>query len=130
MPRVIIQYIMVVALTFSLGGHWCVLQVYAWATMIQKSAPEVGLSIAVAETLSGEKPCELCRGIQAARGQESSEEAPMTLAWKIKKGETTVAAEKPFVLQLQISLLPIVRQDLSAPDSLQTEVALPPPKLG
>ncbi len=130
-PRRFIQTVTIVALTFSLGGHWHVLQVAAWMKMIHQAAPEIGLAEAVAATLGGENPCRLCNGIRAAKSPKSGDEAPIPRRWDVKKLDSLVAGA-------QIGLKPrsdgrrlaISRFRLRIPDSLVREVPFPPPKAG
>ncbi len=121
---------MVMALTFSLGGHWYAMQFYAWITMIQKSTPEVGFTVAVTETLSGEKPCEMCRNIRAAKQQEHrpDKEMPSQTSLKIKKSETLMLTFHCFVPPGNFSRTPVLVDSLATPRSLVQDVSVPPPQ--
>jgi hypothetical protein len=72
-------------LVFSLiGGHWAVLQSTAWVSMVADFRAEgLDLGSAVKRTLSGEQPCELCRGIQDARAQEQQSPATRSAVLKV-----------------------------------------------
>ena len=64
-----------------IGGPHSLIQVYAWANMILDYSQETTLSQAVTDTFSGEKPCCLCKKIEAAKekgGQEKEPLAPLT----------------------------------------------------
>lgn len=55
--------------------QWEVLQVGAWASMIQDYRSDSNLQQAVAETFSGEKPCEMCKKLTRSQTQAHSENA-------------------------------------------------------
>ena len=52
------------------GGPHSLVQVYAWANMILEYSQDSSLSQAVTDTFSGEKPCEMCKTIAAAKEKE------------------------------------------------------------
>lgn len=54
-----------------MGGPYALVQAYAWANMIVGYTKESGLSRAVADTFSGERPCCLCKRIAAAKAVDS-----------------------------------------------------------
>lgn len=121
---------MMVALTFSLGGHWYALQFYAWVTMIQKSTPEVGFTVAVTETLSGEKPCDICQNIRAAQKQEHypDKEVPSQISLKVKKVDTLLVTFHSFVPPGNFVRTPVLVDSSGAPRSLVQDVLVPPPQ--
>ena len=49
------------------GGPYALMQVYAWAGMLVSYSKDDGLLKAAKDTFSGEKPCELCSKISAAK---------------------------------------------------------------
>jgi|GEM_PF-1552270 len=53
--------------------QWEVLQVGAWASMIQEYRSDSNLQQAVAETFSGDKPCERCKKLTRSQTQTRSE---------------------------------------------------------
>ena len=52
------------AILATLGGHWLVLQSFAWARMIHDYSQQESLGSAIAKTFDGKHPCELCLTIQ------------------------------------------------------------------
>jgi hypothetical protein len=62
-----------VAVLTTLGGHWLVLQSYAWARMIRDYSRHDSLISAIAKTFDGKHPCGLCLTIQQDRQQENAE---------------------------------------------------------
>jgi len=73
--------LLALALLGATGTHWAVLQSVAWTTMIVENARHEPLGAAVARTLSGEKPCDLCKRIAAGKQSENRAEFP---ALKVK----------------------------------------------
>lgn len=57
------------------GGPYSLLQGYAWANMLVSYSQTDGLVQAAKDTFSGEKPCDLCCKISAARDAESGKPA-------------------------------------------------------
>jgi hypothetical protein len=46
------------------GGHWLVLQSFAWARMTMEFSQNASLGTAIAKTFSGKHPCKLCLEVQ------------------------------------------------------------------
>lgn len=69
---------MVLALTFSVGAHWALLQSVAWVGMAVSYAKVVPLREALAKTFDGQHPCKICKFVR--EGQQSSQktEHPLT----------------------------------------------------
>lgn len=59
----------------SIGAHWGVLQVVAWAQMIKSYTAEKGLVQGIEETFNGEHPCEMCQKIAESK-QQTDEQTP------------------------------------------------------
>ncbi len=68
--RRLTQTLVLAAFIFSCGGHWCVLQGVAWASMIHHYSQMVPLAEAVSMTFSGKYPCELCKAIEEKQESE------------------------------------------------------------
>lgn len=66
--RIIAAFMLFVFFT-SVGGHWCVLQGFAWIRMAQDLARSDTVAQALRKTLSGEKPCKLCHRIEEGRSK-------------------------------------------------------------
>jgi hypothetical protein len=73
LPRGVIA----LALASSIGLHWTVLQVVAWAGMIVGYSQEAPLGEAVVKTFDGQHPCKLCKEI--ARGKQSEKKSEHNL---------------------------------------------------
>jgi hypothetical protein len=67
----------VVALVFSTGGHWALLQVGAWAGMVVSYSQTDSLADALVKTFDGEHPCKLCKVVK--EGRKAEQEKPVTL---------------------------------------------------
>ncbi|MEM7697692.1 MAG: hypothetical protein AAF236_04730 [Verrucomicrobiota bacterium] len=50
--------------------HWAVMQTITWAEMISQRQPAISFSEMLAETVSGEAPCDRCEAIAAERSSE------------------------------------------------------------
>jgi hypothetical protein len=58
------------------GGPYSLMQAYAWTGMLVTYSKTDGLLKGAKDTFSGEKPCELCSKIAAARGDETDSNKP------------------------------------------------------
>lgn len=63
------------------GGHWAILQSFAWAQMVRDYSKTVSITEAIARTFSGKYPCDMCTRISAERQNE--EKAPAVV--KVEK---------------------------------------------
>jgi len=79
LPRILIA----LALASSIGLHWTVLQVAAWAGMIVSYSQESPLGEAVVKTFDGQHPCTLCK--QIAKGKQSEKKSEFK--FEVKKLE-------------------------------------------
>lgn len=68
------KWLVVLALTISLGGHWALLQSLAWAGMLASYSREASFTEAVGKTFDGKNPCGLCKEIQKHRGEEDKQQ--------------------------------------------------------
>jgi hypothetical protein len=82
----IARIFLVFALILSVGGHWALLQVTAWASMLVSFTQQTSLVDAVSQTFDGEHPCELCklalRG--AAEDRQRGDSAPQQTVKKLE----------------------------------------------
>lgn len=69
------RWMIVLALTLSLGAHWALLQSFAWASMVATYTQETTLSDALEKTFDGEHPCKICRFVQEGQEKEKKDEA-------------------------------------------------------
>lgn len=70
------------------GGHWFALQTIAWAQMLVAYSAEQSIGQAVADTFSGERPCEMCETIQKEKSAEKQQEAATGSTTKIEGAMT------------------------------------------
>lgn len=59
-----------------MGGPLVLLQLIAWAGMLVSYTAEDGLVRGMKDTFSGERPCALCKHIEAAESEESAPALP------------------------------------------------------
>jgi hypothetical protein len=76
------------------GGPYSLVQVYAWAGMLVSYSQDDGLLQAAKDTFSGEKPCELCHKIAAAKQSEpDGDKEPLTPLGSGKLLQEMIATE-------------------------------------
>lgn len=68
--RALSKWLVVVALIFSIGAHWALLQSLAWSGMLLSYTQEAGFARGVSMTFDGDHPCKLCKAIAAAKAPE------------------------------------------------------------
>jgi hypothetical protein len=76
--RAVCSFACLLAMAATLGGHWMMLQSFAWARMLSQAAQRDSWGVAVTKTFDGHHPCELCLAIQKGRNSEkkSDQEKP------------------------------------------------------
>jgi hypothetical protein len=67
-----------VAALHLVGGHWGVLQVVAWAKMLEDYTEERGLIVGVKETFDGDHACSMCKKIAEGEKEEQQKRLPLT----------------------------------------------------
>lgn len=82
------------AILAMLGGHWLVLQSFAWARMIHEFSKQGSLRSAIAMTFDGKHPCNLCLTIQNGRQQEQTENKEMPRTGRDKPFELLCDARR------------------------------------
>lgn len=78
-----ITAVLLVCLSLS-GGHWLALQTVAWTRMLVDYSKNQSIAAAVADTFSGERPCEMCVSIEKGKTAEQKEEATTSALAKIE----------------------------------------------
>jgi hypothetical protein len=68
------KLLVVLALTFSLGAHWILLQSVAWVGMVITYSQQTSLDQALAKTFDGKHPCRLCKAVQEGKQSEQQQE--------------------------------------------------------
>jgi hypothetical protein len=68
--RVISRFLVIAALCFSIGLHWCALQSVAWTTMVIEYSKDAPFKEALAKTFDGRHPCSLCHAVQTGKKSE------------------------------------------------------------
>ena len=88
------------ALIFSIGLHWPILQSVAWVNMLVAYAQEDGIEAAVVKTFDGKNPCQLCHFVAEGQKQEEKSSDKLTL-----KKIDFAPSESPSI-SVAIALLP------------------------
>jgi len=73
------RLLLIVALMVSIGAHWGVLQVAAWANMARIYTAEKGLVEGLKETFDGQHPCSMCNKLKDVRDGESQKDLPVNI---------------------------------------------------
>lgn len=68
--RRLVRLSLIASLLYGMGAHWSALQGAAWAGMIANRVGESSFADAVRATLSGEKPCHVCKIVDKAARPE------------------------------------------------------------
>jgi hypothetical protein len=69
------QFLIVLLLIVSVGGHWAFLQSVAWVTMVIDYSKDAPLSVAVEKTFDGKHPCHLCKIVKHGKETEQKQDA-------------------------------------------------------
>ncbi len=76
MRRLWARWLVVMALTFSVGAHWALLQSLAWVGMTVSYAKDAPLAVAISKALDGQHPCGICKFVQEGKKTEQKGEFP------------------------------------------------------
>ena len=68
------KWLVVLALTLSLGAHWALLQGAAWFSMVVSYSQDRGFSEALEKTFDGEHPCRICNFVQDGKKAEKEQD--------------------------------------------------------
>jgi hypothetical protein len=68
------KFAVALALAFSLGAHWALLQCVAWVGMtVSYAQSESSFTVALEKTFDGKHPCPLCKMVAAGKTSEQKE---------------------------------------------------------
>jgi len=106
------QWVVVLALVLSIGGHWAFLQSVAWVGMAVTYSKDASLSQALEKTFDGHHLCKLCKAVRAGQKAENSNEIKV----EVKKFDLMAGAQTFFVfgspsVSPQIQLRPILSRN-------------------
>ena len=79
MYRRFAKWLVVLALIFTVGGHWAILQTVAWVGMAVNYSHNEGFSTALNKILDGKHPCELCKFVKEGKKSEHKSETQLDL---------------------------------------------------
>jgi len=116
------KWLVVLALCFSIGAHWAVLQSIAWCGMAITYTQSSSLCTGLAETFDGKHPCKLCKMV--AEGKKSEK----------KQAAIKFSKMEPFpISQLNPLFVPPLTPEFSPVDStllVRADIPLlPPPRV-
>ena len=69
------KVLLVLTLVFAIGGHWAVLQSFAWLGMAVNYAQTATLKEALMKTFDGRHPCKICKVVQEGQRTEKKPES-------------------------------------------------------
>lgn len=72
--KAVARFSIIVALMVSIGAHWGVLQVAAWATMVKDYSAENGFWEGLKSTFDGEHLCSMCKKIHEGKETEQKQQ--------------------------------------------------------
>ena len=92
------KFLVTLALTLSVGGHWAVIQGVAWTRMIAHFSQGMPLTQAISYTFDGKHPCKLCLAVKS--GQESERKdsklkSPEKLVFFLDLGKVSLFTPDP-----------------------------------
>jgi hypothetical protein len=64
------RYLLIGALFVSLGGHFALVQTFAWGNMLMEYSHGSSVREAARKTFNGEHPCHLCKLVKESKKQE------------------------------------------------------------
>ena len=122
--RRLAHWLLVLALSFSIGLQWAVMQSAAWVGMVITYSQSETFGAALTKTFDGKHPCSLCK---VAQSGESSQKKQNTLH-RVLKFELSITENEPFIS------LTLVMQRMTAVGSetwkdLELSPPTPPPRM-
>jgi hypothetical protein len=69
------KWLLVLALIFSVGGHWAFLQTVAWVGMTVSYSQNDSISKALSKTFDGKHPCKLCQLVKKGKTTEQESDS-------------------------------------------------------
>ncbi len=118
---------MFLLMILSAVGPLALLQVVAWTGMLWNYSRDQGIAVAVVDTFSGEKPCDLCLTIQEMR--ESTPMDSVTTTWGVN-GLLLPLQWQPTLLVPPLQGVALVVEPVHDMGKQSEEVLLPPPIQG
>ena len=72
--------IVILALWYSIGGHWIALQSMAWATMLLDYSQQCSFKQAIVQTFDGAHPCDMCKHVSKGKASEKDPDRTVVAA--------------------------------------------------
>ena len=120
--RVVTRLLVIVALCFAIGLHWCALQSIAWTTMVIEYSKDAPFAEALAKALDGQHPCSLCHAVNNGKNSEKKSDMQRSTP-KIDM----ICAPSAIRLMPPFSRLEYLSSDFSLCEFRQSP-AVPPPR--
>ena len=111
-----------------MGGHWIVLQTYAWGKMAIEYSKTAGFFKGVEKTFDGEHPCDMCKHLQKETQKDNSDPIKVDLVKLLKQSEILPSLFSTH--RITSISFPIAYSVSTFLFSTRDEVPLTPPPLG
>lgn len=114
------------------GGHYGVMQMFAWGKMIVEYSTEKGLVDGLADTFDGEHPCEMCTSIaKAKKDQSESNDMPSSSDFRKLELKNLLPTEFPVAGEprAQEFMPPLHAAPESCIPSFRASPETPPPRI-
>lgn len=115
------KFVVILAVTLSVGLHWVLLQSVAWTGMFVSFAQETTLQEAFAKTFDGKNPCRICQLVRDGQQSEKARESVLPLV-KIE----SLPCASAFVLNPPAPLPPPPAFDQAASPRAESPPLQPP----
>jgi hypothetical protein len=117
------KFVVALALAFSLGAHWALLQCVAWVGMtVSYAQTESSFSVALEKTFDGKHPCPLCKIVDAGKKSEQKETPT------VQKHKLELIGQETALITLPPVPMPREFASISPLVPLVEPPALPPPR--
>ena len=115
--------LLVLALSFSMGLHWALLQSAAWVGMVVTYSQDTTLLEGVSMTFDGKHPCRWCRSVEQGAAAHKQQEVRFTVTkTEFVAPETVTFADHPTVARL------VLRFQALPQGALRVTPPTPPPE--
>ncbi len=121
--RRLAHWLLVLALSFSIGLQWAVMQSAAWVGMVISYSQEGTLSEALTKTFDGEHPCALCKAVQSSESSPKKQNSPH----RVIKFELAITEQQLFFFppRMMTAMTPIVSME----EGFTAGPPIPPPRM-
>lgn len=117
------KILVALALAFSLGAHWSILQVVAWVNMTVTYAQDASLGEAIGKTFDGKHACQLCKLVDEGKQKEQQQSTT------VQKHKLELISSEATIWVLPLESAPSEFASISPWRSFREPPTLPPPRV-